>query len=135
MRNKVIFSTILFSAVILFSFFVLGQAKNRNQVLMNETNKQQRSSEEPLVLFYGEGCPHCALVEEYLKKNDLKNKIGLVEKEVYYNQKNAKELQAKAQGCGLSTDSIGVPFLWTGKDCILGDQDIINFFEQKIKGN
>jgi glutaredoxin len=95
MRNKVIFSTILFSAVILFSFFVLGQAKNRNQVLMNETNKQQRSSEEPLVLFYGEGCPHCALVEEYLKKNDLKNKIGLVEKEVYYNQKNAKNYKLR----------------------------------------
>jgi len=43
-------------------------------------------------------------------------------------------LEAKAKICELPTDSIGVPFLWDGKDCLIGDQDIINFFKQKTNG-
>ena len=47
------------------------------------------------------------------------------------NQNNAKELTEKARICGLPTDSIGVPFLWDGEKCFIGDQDIINFFSAK----
>jgi len=70
-------------------------------------------------------------VEEYIKENNINDKISFAQKEVYYNQNNAKELEAKAKICELPTDSIGVPLLWDGEKCLIGDQDIINFFKQK----
>lgn len=40
---------------------------------------------------------------------------------------------AKARVCGLNTNSIGVPFLWDGSNCLIGDCDIISFFEAELK--
>jgi glutaredoxin len=125
MNKKIIIPTILFAVVLIFSFAVLlkGEAKNGK-----EDNKQKSE----IILFYGIGCPHCAKVEDYIKQNRIDDKISLVQKEVYYNQENAKELGEKAQKCGLMANSIGVPFLWDGKACIVGDQPIIDFLKQKV---
>ena len=132
MKNKIIIPTILFIVVLIFSFFALSQEKKENQALTNETTTTENQSESQIILFYGDGCPHCKIVEEYINESNIQNKISFAQKEVYYNQNNAKELEAKAKICGLPTDSIGVPFLWDGEKCLIGDQDIINFFKQKI---
>jgi glutaredoxin len=133
MKNKTTISTILFAVVLIFSFFALSQEKDKNQISTNETVAEESQSADQIILFYGDGCPHCAIVEEYIKENSIGDKISFAQKEVYYNQNNAKELEAKAKICGLPTDSIGVPFLWDGSKCLVGDQDIIEFF--KIKTN
>jgi hypothetical protein len=95
---------------------------------------QTKSASTEIILFYGNGCPHCALVEKFLIDNKVAEKIAIAQKEVYSDQVNAALLGDKAHACGLDTNSIGVPFLWdgpTGK-CLVGDQDIINYFKQKI---
>lgn len=132
MNRKIIIPTILFIVVLIFSFFALPQEKNKNQT--NETTATENQSSDQIILFYGDGCPHCKIVEEYINENNIQNKISFAQKEVYYNQNNAKELEAKAKICGLPTNSIGVPFLWNGEKCLIGDQDIINFFKQKTNG-
>jgi len=134
MKNKILIPTILFIAVLIFSFFALSQKKDKNQISTNETATEKNQSADQIILFYGDGCPHCAIVEEYIKKNSTGDKISFTQKEVYYNQNNAKELEAKAKICGLLTNSIGVPFLWDGEKCLIGDRDIINFFKQKTNG-
>ena len=126
MNKKIIIPTILFIAVLFFSFFALSQEKNKNYSQANEPAKE----ENQIILYYGESCPHCALVEKYIEENKINDKISFARKEVYSNQDNAKELQEKAKICGLSADSIGVPFLWDGGKCLIGGQDIINFFKQ-----
>jgi len=130
MKNKVVIPTILFIAVLVFSFFVLLQ-RNKNQSLENEQMKEENQLSNQIILFYGDSCPHCALVEKFVAENNIGAKIIFTQKEVYNNQDNAKELEAKAKICGIPTDSIGVPFLWDGEKCLIGDQDIINFFKQK----
>jgi glutaredoxin len=134
MKNKIIIPTILFIAVLAFSFFALWQEKNKNQSLIDEPTGKESQEVSQIILFYGNGCPHCAIVEKYIEENNIKNKISFAEKEVYYNQANAKELEAKAKICGLPTDSIGVPFLWNGGTCLIGDKDIVNFLKQKASG-
>jgi glutaredoxin len=92
------------------------------------------SAEEPVILFYGNGCPHCANVEKYLSENKIGEKISFAQKEVFNDKNNATLLGDKASSCGLSTDSIGVPFLWdkaTGK-CFVGDEEVINYFKTRI---
>lgn len=81
------------------------------------------------ILFYGDTCPHCEKVQEYL--NDHPTTVRYRHLEVYNNQKNAALLTQKAESCGLSTNSVGVPFLFDGKNCLIGDQDIINWFGNK----
>jgi len=134
MNKKIFIPTILFIAVLIFSFFALSQEKSKNQIQTNELAKEENQPASQIILFYGDGCPHCAIVEEYIEKNRTKDKVPFAQKEVYYNQSNAKELEAKAKVCGLPTDSIGVPFLWDGEKCLIGDQDIIDFFKQKTNG-
>jgi len=83
----------------------------------------------PFTLFVGDGCPHCAKVEQYLDEKGARDRVDLTLKEVYHDQANAKELAAQAQTCGIPLDKLGVPFLWTGTGCLTGDGPIIDFFE------
>lgn len=132
MKNKVIIPTILFIVVFVFSFVIL--LKNReNNLANNNSYENQQTKESQIILFYGQGCPHCAIVEDYIEKNNINEKISFEEKEVYYNKGNANDLIQKAKACGIPTDSIGVPFLWDGEKCYVGDQEIIEFFNQKLK--
>jgi len=131
MYKKVIIPTILFIAVFAFSLFALSGEGSKNKPTVNEQTGQQNQAVNQIILFYGDGCPHCKIVEEYIANNKIKDKISFTQKEVYYNKANANELGEKAKFCGLPTDSIGVPFLFNGEKCFIGDQDIINFFKQK----
>ncbi len=132
MNKKLISISILFFAVAIFAVFALANNWKDpiSPVADNQTPVQQTSE---IVLFYGDGCPHCALVEEFVAQNSIEDKVPFAKKEVYYNKQNADEMVVKAQVCGFPTDSIGVPFLWDGSKCLVGDQDIIEFF--KLKAN
>jgi glutaredoxin len=125
MKNKIIIPTILFIIVLIFSFSVLWQAKDKNR-------PGAESPTDQIVLFYGDGCPHCEIVDKYINENKIEEKVSFVRKEVYNNEKNQKELIEKAKICGIANNNIGVPFLWEKGVCFVGDQDIIKFFELKI---
>jgi len=122
MNKKILLPTILFASVLVFSFLVL---------LKNQPINQQ-SEQSQIILFYGIGCPHCAKVEEFIKENQIEKTIPFVKKEIYFNRQNAKELEEKAKICEIPENEVGVPFLWDGEKCFLGDVDIINFFKEKI---
>ncbi|MDO8512069.1 MAG: hypothetical protein Q7S57_02260 [bacterium] len=101
-----------------------------------KTNQPNTTTPEPsiptgIVLYFGDTCPHCKIVAQFIEDNKIKEKVTFEEKEVYNNQANAKELAEVAKTCGLATDAIGVPFLWDGKACIQGQDQTINFFKDK----
>jgi len=102
--------------------------------LKGHYNTFSNNTSSTIILFYGEGCPHCAKVEEFIKENKIKEKITFEEKEVYFNKENAKQLIEVAKKCGFNENEIGVPFLWDGENqkCIVGDEPIINFFKEKL---
>lgn len=90
----------------------------------------KNSASETMILFYGDTCPHCQIVETYIQENGIKNKIQFEEKEVFQNQANAALLQRKAKECHLDlTQGIGVPFFFDGQQCLMGDEPIINYFK------
>lgn len=80
--------------------------------------------------FYGNGCPHCANVDEFLKTWDGASKINLEKKEVWYNAQNANAMSLRAASCGIAKSELGVPFLVTPEgSCINGDTPIIDFLK------
>jgi len=122
MRRKTIISLVLFLLTLSLSIVIL--VKNRNFL----TDDKQGGA--GVVLFYGTTCPHCKIVEEYINSNDIESKLDIEYKEIYSNSINAQELKNRASSCGLDVQYIGVPFLWDGFNCFLGDSDIIEFLKQ-----
>ncbi|MFZ4648870.1 MAG: hypothetical protein ACOYMB_04580 [Patescibacteria group bacterium] len=86
-------------------------------------------SQPKVILFYGNTCPHCEKVDEYLKANPSKIKYRHLE--VYDNQQNAVLMSSKAKACGIDDKNIGVPFLYDGKNCLIGEPDITNWFSNR----
>ena len=89
---------------------------------------------EGIVLYWGEGCPHCAKVEEFLQTNKVDQQVQITRKEVYKDRRNAREMARVAKQCDLNPTGMGVPFLWTGTTCLTGDKDIIAFFQATVGG-
>ena len=86
---------------------------------------------EGILLFYGEGCPHCKVVEGFLNQNKISDKVKFSQLEVWYDKDNQNILSQVVLKCGIKTDQIGVPFLYDGSKCYSGQDDVINFFKSK----
>lgn len=124
-QNLQIIIFVIIIILVIAGFFYM-KIKNENELL--------RSIENKMIYFYGDGCPHCANVEKFFQENNVESKIQFEKKETYSNNQNADLLSLIARKkCALPGTEIGVPFLWDGLKCILGDTPIIDFFEQKIK--
>jgi glutaredoxin len=83
-----------------------------------------------IILFYGQGCPHCKNVDDFISQNKIADKVKFSNLEVWYNKDNQAILKQVAQKCGITSSSVGVPFLYDGNSkCLTGDVDVINFFK------
>jgi cytochrome c biogenesis protein CcdA/glutaredoxin len=94
------------------------------------------ASAQDYILFYGNGCPHCARVEKFAKEYSLSKKFDFVFKEIYFNKNNLLELQWYLEKLNLDSSQIGVPFLVINNEneCsyINGSAPIIDFFQKKL---
>lgn len=82
-----------------------------------------------LYLFWGDGCPHCALEKEYLE--DLKKEykeLNVIQYEVWYNEENNTFLKQIADNTNKSLT--GVPVTIIGQTIITGFKEST---EQQIK--
>ena len=72
-----------------------------------------------MYLFYGEGCPHCAALEEYLDEY-LKDKpnIKLYTYEIWNSKENSELLEKVSQA--LDIEATGIPYLVIGEDVVSG---------------
>lgn len=94
---------------------------------------------EGILLFYGDGCPFCIKVEEFISANKIAEKVSFKNLEIPYGNKTSKELEnnagflvKSAQNCKINiTNGINIPFLYDGERCFVGDVDIIKFFKEK----
>ena len=84
-----------------------------------------------IVLFYGQGCPHCADVEKIIAQNNIDSKVKITRLEVWYNRSNAALLaQVATKDCKITTNTVGVPFLYDGNGhCYIGEVDVPNFLK------
>ncbi len=72
-----------------------------------------------IYLFYGDGCPHCAQLENFLiTYNEMNNDIVIHKYEVWYDEDSQEKLK-KVQEL-MDNKSNGVPYLVIGNNVILG---------------
>lgn len=83
-----------------------------------------------IVLFYGDTCPHCKNVEDFVSQNKIEDKVKFTRLEVFRNQSNSLLLANTAQSCKIDiSQGAPVPLLWDGNKCYVGEVDVINFFK------
>jgi len=85
--------------------------------------------EDSFILYYGQGCPHCSEVEEYIEDKNIKENI--IQKEIYQNPINAEEFNSLCEQKGIDLMSRGVPFLYAENECFIGNKQIIGFLDGK----
>lgn len=130
MKKKLIYGVI--AVVVLIGAFVLWRFWEFKQIQKAAPSSDSSS----IIFFYGSTCPHCKVVEDYLAQNDVRQKVSFSEREVYANPSNAKLMLDKQNSCGVEKDYVGaVPFLWTKDKCYVGQEDIIQFFKDKMNEN
>ncbi|MCS7093138.1 MAG: hypothetical protein NZL96_01760 [Patescibacteria group bacterium] len=129
--EKRLFLTLLVLSliIIIFAYILINSSQKNNQKL----TQVELPSKEKIIYYYGEGCPHCRDVEEWLAKNNIEKKINLEKKEVWRNRANAEELIRVARNCGLNQSSIGVPFLYINGQCFIGTPQVIKEIEVKLQ--
>lgn len=103
--------------------------------MKDNSNNEPQVADDPsaIVYYYGEGCPHCKVVNDFLEANpQVKEKVTFEKKEVWSNKQNAAEMERRAKTCNIGSDSLGVPFLYGGDGkCYEGQVDVVNFFKEK----
>ncbi|MDD4938169.1 MAG: hypothetical protein PHX34_04135 [Candidatus Shapirobacteria bacterium] len=136
--KKIIY--ILIITVILFGFYKLLSVppKSNNSDTSVNTQSEIDSNDSDLIFYWGEGCPHCENVKEFIITNNVDQKVKINQKEVYKNTDNQQELQAvTSQYCPevITNGGIGVPLAFDvqNKTCLSGDTPIIDFLKQKIQ--
>lgn len=91
-------------------------------------------SQADLILYWGNGCPHCEVVKDYISENNLDSKFKIIQKEVYYDKDNQKDLEITVALCPDIDKSkgIGVPLGFDVKNqtCLLGDTPIIEWLKK-----
>ena len=90
-----------------------------------------------LILFWGEGCPHCEVVKKYIDQNGLNSKLKIVQKEIYYNKTNQQLLTDTVKKCPEinSSAGIGVPLGFAPQEnkCLYGDTPITDWLKAKTQ--
>ncbi len=117
--QKTILGIVLFSIVFIFSG-------------CGNSQPETATDNSAIILFYGEECPHCKIVEQYIIDNNIKDALVFSELEVNHNTVNANLMVQKQTICKLDKKNIGaIPFLWTAEKCYLGQDEIIQFFKEQ----
>ena len=123
MKKIYVIGIILIAFAIATAFYIYQQKKATPPIV---------SGNNPdLILYYGDTCPHCQVVEDFLAQNGIVAKVNFEQKEVFDNRDNNKELAQKAELCKINLENAGVPFLWNNGTCLMGEDEIINFFKDK----
>ncbi|MDD3285855.1 MAG: cytochrome c biogenesis protein CcdA [Patescibacteria group bacterium] len=87
------------------------------------------AQDNPIILYYGNGCSHCAEVEDFIKNNNFD--FYIEQKEIYQNKANAEEFNQVCAEKGINLMNRGVPFLYAENECFIGDKQIISYLSTK----
>lgn len=132
MKNKIV---VLITVILSISIVVLisNNMKDNKEIKltdMTENNISYSKEKINIYLFYGEGCPHCEELKNYLNSLDNKEKsyFNIYTFEVWNNSTNQQFMKESAKF--LNKEVSGVPFLIIGNKTFEGYNESMNI---KIK--
>lgn len=120
----------IIAGIIVIAVVFVGGYFWKNSSIGNSAATDDGAQTSPgIVYYYGEECPHCKDVMEFLEENKIAEKVKFEKKEVWHDKKNAAEMNAKARLCELDPKEIGVPFLFAEGKCYIGTPEVEGYFK------
>ena len=113
---------VIFSSVMLLLVLAVG-------FLMSKPSDES-AKEGSIYYFYGQGCSHCAKVDEVFSKNGWWDEYPVVKKEIYSSQKNVIFFNEMLDSLDYPKLERGVPTMVIGDQVLNGDKPIIDNFVQ-----
>lgn len=126
---------ILLLILLIVPFNVFAYSSDYNDAVAPITGTKVDDNKINLYLFKGDGCPHCAQEEKWLKEiaNEYGDYLNIYEFEVWYNEENSNYLNEVRSVLG-DTKSNGVPYTVIGDSYFVGYSEAIGSrIESKIK--
>ena len=126
---------ILLLILLIVPFNVFAYSSDYNDVVAPITGTKVDDNKINLYLFKGDGCPHCAQEEKWLKEitDEYGDYLNIYEFEVWYNEENSNYLNEVRSVLG-DTKSNGVPYTVIGDSYFVGYSEAIGSrIESKIK--
>ena len=126
---------ILLLILLIVPFNVFAYSSDYNDVVAPITGTKVDNKKINLYMFKGDGCPHCAQEEKWLKEitNEYGDYLNIYEFEVWYNEENSNYLNEVRNVLG-DTKSNGVPYTVIGDSYFVGYSEAIGSrIESKIK--
>ena len=84
-----------------------------------------------ILLFVGEGCPHCENVEKYMQENNVLGRLPVRVYEVWNHPENQPLYLQKAKEVGYTGQ--GMPLMVDGTHYEIGDYPIIGYFSDLME--
>lgn len=121
-KGKTILALSIILIVILSMVLIVVEYKNNSFVKRHnvESDIKFKSGKKNIYLFYGETCPHCADLEDFLGTldNDVTKNVNFYTFEVWNNEKNNKLMKKFSDKLNANAD--GVPFMIIGNKYFIG---------------
>ena len=133
MKRKIF--TIFLLLVFLFPINTFALSKNYDDKISSIVDKKVEEGKINFYLFRGEGCPHCAQEEEWIKKikKEYKKYVNFYDFEVWYDEDNQEKLKQVGEVFDITIK--GVPFTVIGDKHYSGfSETIASSMEEDIKG-
>jgi hypothetical protein len=143
-KGKIIFSFLIIIAVAAMAVWFFNKPKvanapnpetakentsqNNNPAVNSSTDTN--TTQDRIVYYYGKSCPHCKNVAQFIEANGIDKKVSYTKKE-FSDPAVTKEFLSRAEQCGINPSEAGVPLVFSGGKCYMGDVDVINFFKAK----
>lgn len=128
---KKILPFLIIVGVLVAFYFLTSKKPTSNIISASNPNTD-------LILFYGNTCPHCKIVEEFISTNEIDQKLKISQLEVYDDKSNSALFSNLVQEIcqdQLNSEGLPVPFLidQSDKKCIIGDTPITDYLTEKTK--
>ena len=95
--------------------------------------ESQEEMEKMKITFYsGDDCSTCNTIQKYLADHSVKDLVAFEEKNVSANEADFEQMAEDAMQCDVDLESFGVPLLWAEGKCYTNENEIVDFFKQKI---
>lgn len=125
MQDKKTYTIVVAVFLIIIGFVIWGWKSG-----YLSTNDDSGKSTD-IIYYYGKECPHCADVSKFLKENKIAEKIDFSKREIFHNSVNNQAMQEKAKECNITSEGMGVPFVWARGECFIGTPNVESFFTKE----
>ncbi len=130
MKKSLVIFGLLVAAIFFAGTLFLSEKKGDEGSPLSASAENTNTLPDHYEYYWGDGCPHCKIVEDFLSTWDKKDQVNIEELEVWSSPQNARKMTSRANYCKIPQKELAVPFLFTPSgECLKGDEPIINYFK------